>query len=410
MESIEANTDPRLLDKTVCLKLNGGLGTSMGLDRAKSLLEVKDGNSFLDFICKQSIHQLEKNKSTMKVCFMNSFSTSEDTLSATQKYAEKLEILELMQNKSPKVDAATMLPATYAEDPECEWCPPGHGDLYACLIGSGVLDQLLADGYEYMFVSNSDNLGATMDVAILNHFAASESPFMMEVCERTESDKKGGHLAKRNSDGGLVLRESAMCDDKDKEQFQDITKHRFFNTNSLWLRLSKLKAKMDASGGVLKLPLIKNSKTVNPRDKASAKVFQLETAMGAAVECFEGAGAIVVPRSRFAPVKKCSDLLMLRSDAYEITDDFRPILREACASLFISLDDDHYTLVDQMESKMKRGVPSLAGCTRLTVKGPVSMGSGVIFKGVVEVTTTSASTVELADGNYIASCGLSCGL
>jgi len=249
-------------------------------------------------------------------------------------------------------------------------------------------------------VSNSDNLGATMDVTILNHFAKSDSPFMMEVCQRTESDKKGGHLAKRNSDGGLVLRESAMCDDKDKDQFQDISKHRFFNTNSLWLRLSMLKAKMTESGGVLKLPLIKNSKTVNPRDKKSTKVFQLETAMGAAVECFTGAGAIVVPRSRFAPVKKCSDLMKLRSDAYEITEDFRPILREQCESLFIALDDDHYKLVDQMESKMKGGVPSLSGCQRLTVKGPVSMGPGVVFKGAVEVNTESETTVELAEGIY----------
>lgn len=91
-----------------------------------------------------------------------------------------------------------------------------------------------------MFVSNSDNLGATLDLKILTHFANNELPFMMECCERTENDKKGGHLAIRNSDKHLVLRESAMCADEDEDFFQDINKHRFFNTNNLWIRLDKL--------------------------------------------------------------------------------------------------------------------------------------------------------------------------
>ena len=92
-----------------------------------------------------------------------------------------------------------------------------------------------------MFVSNSDNLGASLDLNILSYFAASDAPFMMECCKRTPNDKKGGHLAKRVSDGQLILRESAMCADEDEEAFQDITKHRFFNTNNLWIRLDKLK-------------------------------------------------------------------------------------------------------------------------------------------------------------------------
>ena len=92
-----------------------------------------------------------------------------------------------------------------------EWCPPGHGDLYAALEGSGTLDKLLADGIKYMFVSNSDNLGAVMDLTLLTHFAESDSPFMMECADRTVNDKKGGHLAVRNADSQLILREAAMC-------------------------------------------------------------------------------------------------------------------------------------------------------------------------------------------------------
>merc|ERR1712106_450775 len=131
---------------------------------------------------------------------------------------------------------------------------------------------------------------------------------MMECCERTENDKKGGHLCKRESDGQLMLRESAMCADEDEAAFQDITKHRFFNTNNLWIQLERLQEIVDKSGGFIPLPMIKNKKTVDPKDDASTKVLQLETAMGAAIECFDGATAICVPRTRFAPVKKCDDL------------------------------------------------------------------------------------------------------
>ncbi|POM81133.1 Phosphoglucomutase, partial [Phytophthora palmivora] len=197
--------DPALLKETVVLKLNGGLGTSMGLDKAKSLLTVKGDDTFLDIMAKQVTELRATHKSHVRFVLMNSFSTSADTLEYLQKYPELVEdeTLELLQNKVPKVNAATMEPATYPTNPAKEWCPPGHGDLYASLAGSGKLDKLVADGVKYMFVSNSDNLGATLDLDLLTYFAQSDKPFLMECCERTENDKKGGHLAERTADGRL---------------------------------------------------------------------------------------------------------------------------------------------------------------------------------------------------------------
>jgi len=321
----------------------------MGLDKAKSLLKVKGDDTFLDLTAKQIMKMREDYGFNVKFMLMNSFSTSEDTLAFFEEKYPSLraeEGLEMIQNKVPKLDASTLEPATCESDPTNEWCPPGHGDLYAALVGSGRLDALLKDGYKYMFVSNSDNLGATLDLKILTHFATTDAPFMMECCERTENDKKGGHLAVRNSDKQLILRESAMCADEDEPAFQDITKHRFFNTNNLWIRLDKLKEIIDKFGGFIPLPMIKNNKTVDPKDDSSTKVVQLETAMGAAIECFSGASAIVVPRNRFAPVKKCNDLLLLRSDAYMINSDFIPMLNPACGGKapVISLDSKKYKL------------------------------------------------------------------
>ena len=292
---------------------------------------------------------------------------------------------------SPHIPFCSLQPATCDSDPSNEWCPPGHGDLYAAMVGSGRLDALLAEGFVYMFVSNSDNLGATLDLAILTHFASIEAPFMMECCERTNNDKKGGHLAVRNSDKQLILRESAMCASEDESAFQDISKHRFFNTNNLWIRLDKLKEIIDKHGGFIPLPMIMNHKTVDPTDDNSQKVIQLETAMGAAIECFEGATAIVVPRTRFAPVKKCDDLLLLRSDAYIITDDYRPVLNPDCNGKApeMGLDSKKYKLVGNLEEATTGGIPSLVNCTKLSIKGLVRMSKKTKFVGEVSIVNNS---------------------
>lgn len=260
------------------LKLNGGLGTSMGLEKAKSLLEVKQGKTFLDLIADQIKYTRSKFGSNVKFMLMDSFSTSADTrefLAAKHPDLLAEPDWELVQNMSPKVDAKTLAPAEYPANPDMEWCPPGHGDLYASLLGSGMLQRLTAAGIKYLFVSNSDNLGATLDLDLLAYFAGSGNAFLMEVCDRTETDKKGGHLARRKADGHLMLRESAMCPDDDKAKFEDVGLHRFFNTNNIWIDLPALDAKMKECGGLIPLPLIKNKKTVNPRDSSTSPVFQV---------------------------------------------------------------------------------------------------------------------------------------
>jgi len=401
--SIDVSPDTALLSQTVVLKLNGGLGTGMGLDKAKSLLKVKGDDTFLDLTAKQVMKMRKDYGFNVKFMLMNSFSTSEDTLAFfAEKYPDLRaeEGLEMIQNKVPKLHATTFEPAVCESDPSNEWCPPGHGDLYAALVGSGRLDALIEGGYKYMFVSNSDNLGATLDLKILTHFAQEDAPFMMECCARTENDKKGGHLAVRKSDKQLILRESAMCADEDEAAFQDITKHRFFNTNNLWIRLDKLKEIVEKFGGFIPLPMIMNSKTVNPKDDKSQKVVQLETAMGAAIECFQGATAIVVPRTRFAPVKKCNDLLLLRSDAYSIDSNFIPALNPACGGKapVISLDSKKYKLVGKLEEATAGGIPSLVNCTRLTVKGLITMSDKTKFVGDVSIINTSDEAKAVPTG------------
>lgn len=391
-----------LLSKAVVIKLNGGLGTGMGLQGPKSLLEVREGVNFLDLMVRQ-IQDLRKSSGkNVRLLLMNSFSTSSDTLGHLARYADEgladANEVELMQNQIPKIDSKSFAPAEWPADPDMEWCPPGHGDLYPALVGSGWLDRLLGEGVEYAFVSNSDNLGAVMDTRILSYFSKSGAPFLMEVTRRTGADRKGGHLAVRKADGRLLLREVAQCPDEDVDAFQDIDTHRYFNTNSLWLNLALLKKQLEEDSGVLPLPMIRNIKTVDPRDKNSPKVFQLETAMGAAIECFDGAAAIDVPRSRFAPVKTTGDLLALRSDAYEVLEDGQVRLgasREGIPPV-ITLSDQ-YKLVDQIEAL---GVPGLIDCKSLSVDGMIRFETGVIVKGDVKFVNGGNETRPVPAGIY----------
>lgn len=399
----EIQPDFSLLAKTVMLKLNGGLGTGMGLEKAKSLLPVTGDKTFLDLIAQQVESLRAAYQSDVRFMLMNSFATSQDTLDFLAKYPSLggQQDLEFLQNKAPKVTAADLSPATWPEDPGHEWCPPGHGDLYPALLGSGTLDNLLESGYRYMFVSNSDNLGATLDLQLLTYFVSTEAPFMMEVATRTDADKKGGHLAKDNATGGLLLRESAQCPPEDEKAFQDVSKYTFFNTNNLWVDLVALRGIFDANGGTVPLPVLTNEKTVDPRNKKSTKVLQLETAMGAAISSFEGAAAIVVPRSRFAPVKTTNDLLALRSDAYTLTEDARVVLAPERNGIPPNVKlDGRYKFVDAMETLIPNGAPSLLECVSLGVEGEVVFDAGVVFKGRVKVKNAGEGAKVLAAGVY----------
>jgi UTP--glucose-1-phosphate uridylyltransferase len=386
------------LPKTILLKLNGGLGTSMGLEKAKSLLSVKNGLTFLDIIARQAIH------SGIPLVLMDSYSTSEDSLAALVGYEElQGDIpLDFLQHKVPKIVREDLSPASSETNPALAWCPPGHGDIYTALITSGMLDTLLTKGYRYAFVSNADNLGAVIDPAILGYFTSNNLPFMMEVADRTEADKKGGHLAQFPG-GQLLLRESAQCAPEDEATFQNITRHRFFNTNNLWINLPALKEMMEARDNILGLSMIRNNKTVDPRDKESTPVFQLETAMGSAIAVFKGAGAVRIPKTRFAPIKKTNDLLDVRSDNYVLTEDFQVQANpnRKLDRAFIDLDPEYYQFMDDFESRFPDGPPSLLECRRLVVRGDILFEKGVVLIGSVSMKNDTGKQAVVPAGTVI---------
>ena len=287
------------LGRTVVIRLNGGLGTTMGLSGPKSLVEVKAGVTFLDVIARQVL------AARLPLVLMNSYATRGASLAALEPHGSLSGDLppDFLQHREPRLRAADLQPLD-------DWCPPGHGDLYAALYASGMLDAMLGRGYRYAFVANADNLGAVVEPRIPGWMAREGIPFVMEVVEGTAADRKGGHIALR--DGRLVLRDTAQA--PDDGSFTDFARWRFYNSNNLWIDLMRLAELLAAHGGVLPLPLIVNR-------KEAGEVLQLETAMGSAIGVIDGASALHVPRARFAPVKSTDDLLLVRSDAYELTAD-----------------------------------------------------------------------------------------
>ncbi len=388
------------LARTVVIKLNGGLGTSMGLHHAKSLLPVKEGLTFLDLIARQVLGLRARLGMQLPLLLMNSFRTDAESLESLATYRD-LQVeglpLSFLQSRVPRILEEDLTPAPLRFPGDDAWCPPGHGDLYTSLGTSGLLDRLLGAGYEYAFASNADNLGAVVEPSILGYMVESRATFLMEAADRTAADRKGGHLC-RLRDGSLALRETAQIAPGEEHLFQDIERHRFFNTNNLWFHLPTLKELLERHGGFLPLDTIVNRKTLDPSDPSSPPVVQLETAMGAAISLFPRATALRVPRSRFSPVKTTDDLLAVRSDAYTLTEDARVVLdpgREAPPR--VRLDPRFYKLLEPFEDRFARGVPSLLRCSSLHVEGNVFFGAGVVARGEVSILAGEAA-VTLPDG------------
>lgn len=402
-------TGYEMAEKVVVLKLNGGLGTSMGLDVPKCLIPVREGMTFLEFIVHQVMYLRQRLDKHLPLLFMNSFHTRTATLAALADFPQLRNglALDFEQHRIPKLAADSLAPVDWPADPAKEWCPPGHGNLYPALRSTGLLDALLDEGYVYAFVSNADNLGAVLDIKILGYMVEYAVPMLMEVAYRTPSDRKGGHLAQDHR-GHFLIREYAQCPAAEQSQFQDIHTYQFFNTNNIWLHLPSLRTLLEAEGGFLRLPPIFNRKPVDPTDPASPMIIQLESAMGSAISVIPGASALRVPRHRFLPVKHCEDLLVMQSDVYQRNHQFRLVMnpkritpRPPRRPPHLDLDPVYFGSHPELQQRFPQGPPSLVRCTSLQIRGDVRFGRDVVLQGDVAIINGTGAPYCVPDGTLI---------
>lgn len=401
-----AHEGEKALAGLAVIKLNGGLGTTMGLQKPKSLIRVKNGLSFLDITARRISCESTQLGLPIPLLFMNSFFTD----AATRAILAEIRDLPadtvqcFVQNKFPKILKATLEAASWPQDTSYEWYPAGHGNLFLSLSLSGMLDQLLKKGYSYCFISNIDNLGAEIDPSILGYCVANHFDFLMEVTDRTVMDRKGGHLA-RLKNGRLALREAVQCAPADAGYFSDIARHRFFNTNNLWISCDAIKhlVRRENAAALNSMPFIINRKTIVPQDPASPAVYQLESAIGSAISVFKKSAALRVPRSRFVPVKNCEELLLIRSDRFILQPDYRLCANHAVKSAGVSLnlDPEFYSRIDLLESHFPFGAPSLVDCESLSIKGDVKFGRAITVRGAAAIVNTADTQAIIKDNTAI---------
>ncbi|KAI9090866.1 UTP--glucose-1-phosphate uridylyltransferase family [Phlyctochytrium arcticum] len=392
LPAVEKSEVAGFLNKLAVLKLNGGLGTTMGCVGPKSAIEVREGMTFLDLTVRQIEFLNRENNVNVPLVLMNSFNTDEETKRIIQKYAgHQIQLLTFNQSRFPRVSKDSLLPVPKSpNDPVQNWYPPGHGDLFEALENSGTLEELIKQGKEYLFVSNVDNLGATVDVNILRHMAHSGSEFLMEVTDKTKADIKGGTII--DYDGGIRLLEIAQVPAAHVEDFKSIKKFKIFNTNNLWISLHAIKRVVDNSE--LQMEIIVNNKTAENGEK----VIQLETAVGAAIKHFNGAHGINVPRSRFLPVKSSSDLFLITSDLYRLEHGNLTMnpKRQFTTVPLIKLGD-HFKKVSHFQSRFQ-GPPQILDLDHLTVTGDVTFGHSVVLQGTVIIVANHGERIDIPSG------------
>ena len=382
-----------MLSKLAVIKLNGGLGTTMGCVGPKSAIEVREGMTFLDLTVRQMQHLNETYGSSVPLILMNSFNTDAETRKIVQKYGRSsVNIVTFNQSRFPRIGKETLLPvAGSPEDGKDAWYPPGHGDVYQALSHSGLLEDLVGRGVEYLFISNIDNLGATVDTTILKHMIEAGSEFVMEVTDKTRADIKGGTLI--DYQGNLRLLEIAQVPSEHRSDFTSIKKFKIFNTNNIWVSTRAIQELL--ARDAMQLEVIVNEKAL---EKTGEKVIQLETAVGAAIKHFHAAHGINVPRSRFLPVKSCSDLFLIRSDLYTLEHGIlRLNPKRAVPTLPLVKLGDHFKKVSNFLARLG-GTPQIVELDHLTVTGDVTFGKGVVLKGTVIIVANHGSRIDIPAG------------
>lgn len=339
---------------------------------------------------------------------MNSFKTDEETRHIAQKYAtHNVHITSFNQSRHPNINKQSLLPEPRSPNASIDqWqvkidillmidsfmqkrYPPGHGDLYEALYDSGLLDQLLNEGKEYLFVSNVDNLGATVDLNVLHHMVESDAEFLMEVTDKTKADIQGGTLV--DYDGNLRLLEIAQVPSEHMEDFKSSNKFQFFNTNNLWISLRAMKRVLEEES--LNLDIIVNNRTI----ESGEEVIQLETAVGAAIKHFGNAHGVNVPRSRFIPVKSTSDLLLVTSNLYSVEHGQLKMNPKRKSDIVPLVElDDHFKNLSDFLSRFKT-IPDIVDLDHLSVAGDVTFGNDVKVKGTTAIVAKDKMHVTIPD-------------
>uniref|UniRef100_A0A914R0K1 UTP--glucose-1-phosphate uridylyltransferase n=1 Tax=Panagrolaimus davidi TaxID=227884 RepID=A0A914R0K1_9BILA len=382
-----------LLKKLAVIRLNGGLGTTMGCEGPKSLINVKNGKTFLEIAIDQIENVNKCFESKVPLLLMDSYKTFDETSKALNLFAhdKMVTVEQFLQSKCPRIYADTLLPVPESADSDLEgFYPPGHGNIFETLAETGLAEKLLSQGIEVIFVSNIDNTCATIDPKFIKALLNDNHEYIMEVTDKTAQDIKGGSLIEIN--GRMMHLEMPQVPPEGIDEFCSTKTFKIFNTNNIWIDLKAIKDKLYD----IKREIIANKKKLSN----GREIIQLETSIGGAIRNFPNACALKVPRSRFLPVKRTQDLLLLASDAFEMDRNGIVKLVESRTTAPIIHLSGAYDSWPEFQKRVSH-IPSLKDIETLTIKGDVTFGKGVILKGKVHLESEGKESLSIDEGVMI---------
>jgi len=397
------------LSKIVVLKLNGGMGTTMGLDIPRCALPLSGDKIFLDVIVRQIENLNNQFKVNIPLVLMNSRHQNAEVLELLDRYSSSnVKIHTFVQSCYPRLSPVTWsitAKQPYSQATAENWYPPGSGDVFESFKKSGLLEKFLKEGKEYVFTSNVENLGAIIgrdEFRVLNEVFATKMNLVLEVTERNPTDFRGGILVHDQTNNKPFVVQMSQIPKKKRNYFGPKS-FRYWNTNNIWVKLDELHSHLEKSG--LKLPVSKNIKN---------GFIQFETYAGSAIKDFQNTIALIVPRTRFREIKTTSNLFTLQSNlfnlvngAYLLPNDIRAA--QGFSELpVVRFDTEHFGNIDDY----KKRFPSITTLNileleHLNVAGDVTFGFGIKLVGSVIIVAEDTKKIKIPDCSVLENCVIS---
>jgi len=186
-----ARGEQAIRDKQVgVIVLAGGMATRFG-GVVKATVPVVEGRSFLELKHADVRHASDRLGAAIPTYVMTSFATHDRIV--LQVRDEKLERDNSKIVCFPQMVSLRLTPngELFREDGAVSPYATGHGDLTFALRKSGVLGRFRRAGGKLLFMSNVDNLGATLDPAIIGAHLARGAKITAEVVRKDPGDKGG---------------------------------------------------------------------------------------------------------------------------------------------------------------------------------------------------------------------------
>jgi UTP--glucose-1-phosphate uridylyltransferase len=394
-EKLPAPDKPKmkqLLEQTVVILMNGGV-SKMDFKTPRSALTVeKNGITQTLLDCRLAqINALNVEFGVdLPIILMNSFLTNTETNHNLQKY-QNLKIKILHQGMYPLMYKTNLSPIPQSKN-DPNWSPPGSAEIFVLLKTTGLLDELLKEGKKFAFLSDVENLGATIDPKLLYHVEQKQINLLLEVTPRTKSEGNfmgGVPVLFRKKQHILELSQVPMHIRQTRFNFQDF---KYLNTNNIWISLQTL----------AKIEKISMDWALHSKMQKGREVVYIDTPVSMAIQSFPNPTAITVPRQRYRQVHHTSHLLAVQSDLYVLENGNFKLnpKRIPPTEPLLKLGDGFKTL-DDYQKRFSCGPPSLLEIDHLTVSGEVNFGSDVVLKGTVIIVADAGSRIDIPQGTTL---------